>query len=455
MNRTRQFVWIAASIVLGLGLGMLVARHQPQPVEEEKTVSLPPTPPAPVLAQPKPEIEPVAAPAPVAKPAITLWPEGMDFRSSRFDLAKAARHFLEQAEKNPEAFAALLAENLRKMPPDVMEAALWALAPHDPEGAAAAAAKVPGFVVREKIALAVARALPLDQADKAGELASKMKLGIEARRQFLGGVAQRRAAADPAWAAGHLRESKPGGRTDLFVIKGLAEAGMKPLQTALKDLPAGRLPPDMVGEALAHAAQGDVASAMKNLDTLAKTPVERAHAVNRLMALMDWKGVASPAEYEVLAKAVSQTNRPVDSSPQVAHWNQMMLAKMALDTGHTEKALAVIDAMPPGSWQNQAETAAALALNKNDWNKAFAWVAERQGNPGADAQGELGFFISQWSRDAPDGMSRHLTQHPDGPGSRQMLNSLNTRYEQLGASAYAQWKKGLPASLAAQLPPQR
>lgn len=453
MNQSRQLLWIAASIVLGLGLGMLVARHQPQPVEETETVSPTPPPPAPLVVQPTPE--PEAVPVPVAKPAITLWPEGMDFSSSRFDLAKAARHFLEQAEKNPEAFAKLLAENLRKMPPDVMEAALWALAPHDPEGAAAAAAKVPGFVVREKIALAVARALPLEQADQASELASKMKLGVEGRRQFLGSVAQRRAAADPAWAAEHLRDSKPGGRTDLFVLKGLAEAGLEPLQAALKDLPAGRLPPHLVGEALAHAVQGDAASAMKNLDTLAKTPVERAHAVNRLLALMDWKGVASPAEYEALVKAVGQTSRPADSSPQVAYWNQMMLAKMGLDAGHPEQALAVIDAMPPGSWQTQAETAAALALNKNDWNKAFAWVAERQGNPGADAQGELGFFISQWSRDAPDSMSRHLTQNPDGPGSRQMLNYLNTRYQQFGANAYAQWKKSLPAALVSQLPPQR
>lgn len=453
MNQPRQFMWIVASIVLGLGLGMLVARHQGPPQEEPLAATDPPAP-EPEVVPPKPVTQPETTHAPTTKPIVTLWPEGLDFRSSRFSLAAVARHFLEQAEKNPEGFAKLLAENLRKMPPDVMEAALWALAPHNPEGAAAAAAKVPGLVVREKVALAVARALPLEQANQAAALVSKMKLGIEGRRQFLGTVAQRRATADPAWAAEHLAESKPGGRTDLFILTGLAEAGMEPLQTALKDMPAGRLPPNLVGEALALASQGGVASSLQKLDALSKSSVERAHAVNRLLALMERKGVVTPAEYDALAQAVAQTNRPADSSPQVAHQNQLLLAKMALDTGRDEQALSLIDAMPPSSWQTQAEAEVALAWHKNDWNKAFAWLTERQGNPGADAPGELSFLISEWARTAPDSLSRHLTQNPHGPGSRQMLNSLNTRYQQLGTSAYAQWKKSLPASLAADLPPQ-
>lgn len=424
MKGSKQILWCAAGSLLGVSLGMLAARFMgPRLADATAERQI-----AEVPAVEKPKEGMPFRPEPPSQPGATiqarLFPEGMDFKSARFSLAAATRHFLESAAENPEAFGELVAANARKMPPDVLAAALWALTPHAPEHAMMAAANVPGQLMRGQAAAVIAQAWPLAQVGEPKEAASRLKLGAGARSEFLGIISQRQAAADPEWATQELKTLNLSGKNDRFLLSGLAEAGMDALTQALKSLPDGRIPADMAGAAIAHAGLRDIAQTVRDLDTIVESPAERAWVVSQLLAALD-SSQASVSEFEALSQAAQGSLLPVDSSPWVTNQIQTSLIRLSLELRKTDQAVALLDTMPPSPQKNQIQSAAALALNNNNREGSFRWLVKNEGATDKDARGgPLGFFIMDWGMKHPGELEDFLRKNPDAPGSTQMSTWL-------------------------------
>lgn len=447
MNIFKKTAPVVLAVILGFYLGQILGSRgeyspptdEVNPAASQKHTGNAPKPPA-VAAQAVPPEAP-------ALPEVFLLPPDMNERQASLALAEVTKHFLEQAAKNPKAFAALLKEKAHTLPPSVLEAGVWALAPHDVEGAVDAAASVKQFNQREQLSSIIAAHLPSDDEIAAEKTATKLKLNAYCRGEFFGALACRRAADNPAWAMETLKASADGGKTDRFLLRGIAQHGLAYLHDALKQFPPGRFSLESIKSAVVDEVGKDIGG---NIAKISDLP----GAAGIVGGLLDGLpvDVVSDEDVRALKEAVRQHDNPVDSSPMIVNKNASSLIEVLLAKGEMTPALEMLDGMKPSWDKDRIEVSAALAAGGGNWEKACQWIAQRNGGMSAQGGAGLRSVINQWMTASPDSMDAYIRKNPQGQGSMQMFRELNQYYRfRMNSDAYTKWKTTLPHSLSEQL----
>lgn len=380
-------------------------------------------------------------------PVVSLLPDGLDERQASLALAEVTRHFMEQAAKNPKAFAALLKEKAETLPPSVLEAGVWVLASHDVEGALDAAASVKQFSQREMLSSIIAAHFPSDDEAGAEKAATKLKLNAYCRSEFFGTLARRKAVENPAWAMETLKASTAGAKTDRFLLQAIAERGLTHFIDTLKQFPPGRFPLFSIQAAVLDEVGKDIEGNIAKTSELPGT----AGIVGALLEGLQID-VISDGDIRALKEAVRQHDNPAESSPMIVNKNTSSLIEVLLAKGEMTTAIEMLDGMKPSWDKDRIEVSAALAAGGGNWEKAYQWILQKNSGLGTQRGTGLRSVINQWMTTSPDSMDEYIKKNPAGPGSVQMFRELSQYHKsRMSSDLYAKWEAALPNSLSQQL----